>query len=196
MTEQYNTNPEGEFADKRVKELDINGIKCELELHVLPNFINADIALNISTRVAEEAISFLDKKDIRAATINLVEGRNDNDRGREPYRLSMVFGGGSDNEGVAYLRKKIENKKIVGYTRLVVDLPLEPIGAENGVDLTSDDLPLESVGVEDRIDLTPDLLLEFVKLKNHLRLSQKLVSFYLEERGENRLNWSQGRFIP
>jgi hypothetical protein len=105
MVENINHEQEIQFIDQTVprhgsKYWDDIGIRCRWELHALPEYVDNDQKLSMG--VVNKMVDILVRKKMKDATITLIEGYREEEKGKEHYRLSMTFGVGSENKKFVY----------------------------------------------------------------------------------------------
>lgn len=105
MTEQFKTGQEKQFIDKTITKtgmIEVNGSKCQWELHALPEYVVDDEKLSMG--VIDKVSGVLMNLGCKDATVKVVEGYEDEEFGKEHYRLSMTFGDGNKNVGFIYAK--------------------------------------------------------------------------------------------
>ncbi|MEI8067957.1 MAG: hypothetical protein WCG91_03365 [Candidatus Shapirobacteria bacterium] len=100
-----NGENENKVTDRTVtkigfKDYDKTGIKCKWELNALPEYLEDDTGL--SGRVMDDVVSLLEERELKDITVELAEGYDNEDQGKEHYRFKMVFGNGSDNKKLLF----------------------------------------------------------------------------------------------
>jgi len=129
MTEHFNVNPEQQFIDKTITKLgtkEINGSRCQWELHALPQYVDDDE--NLSMGVMDKVVGVLIKKDYKDATVTIVEGYEGEEIGKEHYRFSMIFGNGNENKKFIYAKgysAEVDHSEVKGEVRSTVGLPTD-----------------------------------------------------------------------
>lgn len=77
-----------------------NGNGYNWELHALPEYLESDILL--SEQVIGETAVLLAEKGINDISINLSEGYDEEEAGKEHYRLKINFGNGNGNGKLSF----------------------------------------------------------------------------------------------
>lgn len=104
MTEHSNTSQE-QFIDKTLTRSgirEINGSKCQWELHALPEYADDDEKLSMG--VVDKMAGVLIESDYKDASVTVFEGYEGEELGKEHYRLSMTFGNGNENKKFIYAK--------------------------------------------------------------------------------------------
>jgi hypothetical protein len=70
------------------------------ELHALPEYLESDTLL--SEQVINETALLLEEKGIKDISIDLSEGYDEEELGKEHYRLKVNFGEGNSNEKTSF----------------------------------------------------------------------------------------------
>lgn len=142
MAEHLSVGPEGKFVDRTVASFGVEEsgeFHCEWKLRALPEYLESD--KDLSNGVVKEIILYLKTNNLNDITVDLVEGYDKEDLGKEHYRLKMIFGSGSDNEKLTlskhYSANTEDGEIIQGSVKLKVGLSSDSIEdhekVENGV---------------------------------------------------------------
>ena len=126
MTEYFSANLEQQFIDKTITRSgvkEINGSKCNWELHALPEYVDDDEKLSFG--VVDKVADILKERGFKDATVVIVEGYEDEEFGKEHYRLSMTFGDGNENKKFVYSKgysAEGDHGQVKGEVRSIVGL--------------------------------------------------------------------------